>query len=144
MLTVESIMTPDPITVQPDTPLAEVIGRMKANDCRQMPVMAEGKLVGIISDRDIRLAMNSPLTLHERAQDQALLRDITAGTCMTPNPLTVEEPMPAVEAARLLKRYKFGGLPVMRGELLVGIVTVTDILNSYIGLLAVLGEKSAE
>ncbi|MBZ0276120.1 MAG: CBS domain-containing protein, partial [Anaerolineae bacterium] len=83
MLTVADIMTSNPITVERNTPLGEIIGLMKAHACRQLPVLDEGKLIGIITDRDVRLAMNSPLTLRERAQDQALLNNVTAEACMT-------------------------------------------------------------
>ncbi len=54
---------------------------------------------------------------------------------MTPHPLTVEASAPATLAADLLRTYKFGGLPVLDGGRLVGIVTVSDILASYIALL---------
>jgi acetoin utilization protein AcuB len=78
--------------------------------------------------------MNSPFVLHERADDEALLRNTTAADCMTSDPLTVEAGAPASAAADLLNSYKFGGLPVVRNGKLVGILTVTDILRSYITL----------
>lgn len=132
MLTVGDIMTRKPTTVHPDTPLREVIGLMKVRACRQLPVVDDHRLVGIITDRDIRLAMNSPLVLHERSDDLRLLNDTTADVCMTPNPMTIEASAPAKLAATLLQTYKFGALPVVDNGSLVGIVTTSDILHSYI------------
>lgn len=135
MLTVADIMTSNPITVERNTPLGEIIGLMKAHACRQLPVLDAGKLIGIITDRDVRLAMNSPLTLRERAQDQALLNNVTAEACMTTDPMTIDSTAPATLAASLMKTYKFGALPVVDNGTLVGIVATTDILASYIKLL---------
>jgi len=142
MLTVSDIMTPHPITIQRNMPLSTVIGLMKSHHCRQLPVVEEDRLVGIVSDRDVRLAMNSPLILHERADDQTLLTTTTAEACMTADPLTVTPDTPAAQAALLMKTYKFGALPVARNGRLVGIVTVSDILDSYMTLLAA-QEKAA-
>jgi CBS domain-containing protein len=79
--------------------------------------------------------MNSPLVLHERSEDVKLLNETTAETVMTSNPMTIAASAPARLAAALLQTYKFGGLPVLDNDQLVGIVTVSDILNSYIYLL---------
>ena len=135
MITVEDIMTRQPLTVNPETTLEEVIGLMKSRHCLHMPVVDEDKLVGIITDRDLRLAMNSPLVLHERADDLALLKVATAGVAMTPKPLTIGPNSPATLAAKLMRKHKFGALPVVDEGKLVGIVTVSDILDNYITIL---------
>lgn len=137
MITVADLMSAEPITVTTETSLETVIGLMKEHRCRQLLVTEAGKLVGIVTDRDVRLAMNSPLVLHERADDVALLRGVTAGVCMTPNPLTVKPDDSAAHAARLIRQYKFGALPVVEGTKPVGIVTISDLLGSYITLLQV-------
>lgn len=130
MLKVADLMTVEPETVTPETSLLEVLERMKATACRQMPVLDEdGQLVGIITDRDLRLAMNSPLVLHERSQDLALLGAATAGSVMTSRPQTVTPDTPAAQAAKILSTYKFGALPVVDQEVLVGIVSVSDFLD---------------
>lgn len=132
MLTVRDIMTQNPGTVKPDTPLQDVITRMKIAGCRQMPVLDDdGRLVGIVTDRDIRLAMNSPIVLHGRWQDEELLSRVTADSCMTPNPICVGPDTPAYRAAEMLSAYKFGALPVVEAGQLVGIITVTDFLDRF-------------
>lgn len=132
MLTVNDLMTVQPLTVPLSTSLREVIQLMKVEGCRQLPVLNEaGKLVGIITDRDVRLAMNSPFVLHERWQDETLLDTATAESCMTPNPLTVTPDTPAYRVAEMLSAYKFGALPVVENGELVGIISVTDFLERF-------------
>jgi acetoin utilization protein AcuB len=137
MLTVADIMTLKPAVVRANTVLGDVIGEMKLHGCRQLPVVDGEKLIGIITDRDVRLVMNSPLVLHERSEDLKLLKETTAETVMTPDPKTIEASAPAKLAATLLQTYKFGGLPVVDNGRLVGIVTVSDVLASYIFLLSI-------
>lgn len=131
MLTVNDLMTPIPNTVASSTHLRQVMEIMKTENCRQLPVLQDGKLVGILTDRDIRLVMNSPLVLHGRWQDEEILDQITAESCMTPNPMTVSPDTPAYRAANMLSIYKFGALPVVDDDTLVGIITVTDFLDYF-------------
>lgn len=130
MLTVRDLMTAKPDTVGPTASLREVLARMNRDGCRHLPVVEGGRLVGIITDRDVRLAVNSPLI----AEDQALHREeildgIEAQACMTREPVSVAPDTPAREAADLLRLYKFGGLPVLESGALVGIVTTVDFLR---------------
>ncbi len=131
MLTVNELMTAIPNTVTPRSTLRQVIELMKTQNCRQLPVLDNGKLVGIITDRDVRLVMNSPLVLHGRWQDDQILDNVSAENCMTPDPMTVSPDTPAYHAANLLSIYKFGALPVVDNGTLVGIITVTDFLNYF-------------
>jgi acetoin utilization protein AcuB len=131
MLTVADVMTPSPATITPEQTLHAAIQLMKFHACRQLPVLSDKRLVGIITDRDIRLAMHSPFVLHDRSDDQALLTNTIVEDCMTPDPLFIESSAPARVAADLLRTYKFGSLPVIREGRLTGIVTVSDILRSY-------------
>ncbi|KAA3656063.1 MAG: CBS domain-containing protein [Chloroflexi bacterium] len=132
MLTVNDLMTVIPNTVTVDTPLRNLIGLMKSQGYRQLPVLDKGKLVGIVTDRDVRLVMNSPVVLHGRWQDEDLLDKVTAESCMTPNPITVAPTTPAFRAAEMLGTYKFGAMPVVDEGELVGIITVTDFLEHFV------------
>ena len=129
MVTVNDLMTVIPSSVSPNTTMRTVIGVMKTEGCRQLPVLENGKLVGIITDRDVRLVMNSPVVLHGRWQDEELLDSVTAESCMTPNPITVAPNTPAYRAAEMLSIYKFGALPVLENDTVVGIISVTDFLE---------------
>ena len=132
MLTVNDLMTDVPNTITTDTPLRNVIGLMKTGGYHHLPVLEMGKLVGIITDRDVRLVMNSPMVMHERAQEEKMLANVTAESCMTTNPITVTSETAVSKAATLLRKYKFGALPVVDDGLLVGIITVTDFLDYFI------------
>jgi acetoin utilization protein AcuB len=133
---VREIMTKDPVTIGPKDTLRTAIQKMASVGCRRLPVVAEGRLVGIVADLDIREALNSPIILRERWQDEELMEHATVEACMTPNPLTVAPETPVIEAARLMRDRKVGGLPVMDGHRLVGIVTETDLLDALIKLLS--------
>src|SRR4051812_33150018 len=114
-MVVADIMTAKPATVRMNDPLRIAIQRMYDYSCRRLPVINEdGSLVGIITDRDTRLALHSPFVLHERWQDEALLDNVTVRECMTPHPITVEPTMDIEEAIRLMVTYRVGGLPVLR------------------------------
>jgi acetoin utilization protein AcuB len=131
MMTVNDLMTVIPYTVTPGTTLRQVVELMKTEGCRQLPVLDGGRLVGIVTDRDIRLVMNSPMVLQGRWQDEELLDNVSADSCMTANPMTVTPETPAYRAAKMLSLYKFGALPVVDDGLLVGIITVTDFLEYF-------------
>lgn len=131
MILVKELMTADPTAVTPDTVLRTIIGIMKQNGFRQLPVVVGEKLVGIVTDRDVRLAVNSPMIVHDRDEDLVILDEITAENCMTLNPVTTTPDVPASRAAEMLAVYKFGALPVVEGDRLVGIVTVTDFLKAF-------------
>ncbi|NCF65159.1 MAG: CBS domain-containing protein [Chloroflexi bacterium] len=131
MMTVNDLMTVIPYTVTPGTSLRQVIELMKTEGCRQLPVLEGGKLMGIVTDRDVRLVMNSPMVLHGHWQNEELLDTVSADSCMTANPMTVSPETPAYRAAKMLSLYKFGALPVVDDELLVGIITVTDFLDHF-------------
>ena len=135
MLSVSDIMTREPVTVNPETPLGEAIGLMKTTGCRQLPVVEGDQVIGMVTDRDVRLAMNSPLVLHEREDDYRLLNATPVKLIMAKDPVAIEADAPAQAAAEILRAYKFGALPVVNGKKLVGIVSVSDILDSYIQLL---------
>lgn len=132
---VEQVMTRDPVTVAPNDTVRLAIERMRERGCRRLPVVDNTKLVGIVTDRDLRRATNSPLVLRERWYDDFLLDHVTVRACMTANPFTVTPRTPMVDAAKLMRDRKIGGLPVVDGDKLVGIVTETDLLNYLIRLL---------
>lgn len=131
MLKVEDLMTVSPVYISPDTTLNEMMGIMKTHNYRQLPVLDNGKVVGIVTDRDIRLVMNSPVVLHDRQEDLKLFNTVTAESCMTANPISVTSDTPAYRAAEMLSIYKFGALPVVDNDELVGIISVTDFLDYF-------------
>ncbi len=132
---VEDIMTPNPLTVTPRNAIRSAVNLMREGGFRRLPVIDRGRLVGIITDRDLRRAANSPVVVREQWYDNFILDHIEVGSCMTPNPLTIEPDAPIAEAARIMRNHKIGGLPVVANEQLVGIITETDLLDFLIELL---------
>jgi len=133
---VRDVMTPRPVTVRPSDTLLTAKMRMEATRCRRLPVLDdEGRLVGIVTDRDLRLATHSPLILRERWEDELLLTRTEVDACMTSNPITVSADEPVEKAIDLLLEHTISGLPVLEGDRLVGIVTVTDLLRALRDLL---------
>lgn len=132
-------MTQEVITVAPSSSIGTAIALMREHGFRRLPVVEDDKLIGIVTDRDLRQATNSPLVLREVWYSEFLLEAIKVRACMTPNPMTVTPTTAVAEAARLLRRHKIGGLPVIEAEgsdRVVGMVTITDMLDCLIQLLA--------
>ncbi len=135
---VGNIMTTAVITIAPTSSIDAGIELMREHGFRRLPVVEEGRLVGIVTDRDLRQASNSPLVLRERWYNDFLLEAIKVRSCMTPQPITVTPTTSVGAAAALLRRHKIDGLPVVDDEetdRVVGIVTVTDMLDCLIELL---------
>ncbi len=132
---IRQIMTANPTTVGPQDVLRTAIEKMASVGCRRLPVVEQGRLVGIVADLDIRQALNSPIVLHERWQDEDLIEAAPVQACMTFDPVTVTPQTPVIEAAQLMRNRKIGGLPVLDEGRLVGIVTETDMLDALIELL---------
>jgi len=133
---VADIMIPSPVTVKPRNAIRTAINLMREGGYRRLPVVDRGRLVGIITDRDLRRAANSPFVVREQWYDNFILDHIEVGSCMTPNPLTIEPNAPIADAARVMRNHKIGGLPVVTEGQLVGIITETDLLDFLIELLA--------
>jgi len=124
------------ITIGPDQSLLVARERMRKHSIRRMPVVRDGQLVGMVTDRDVRQAWASPATALSTHELLYLLDKVTVAQIMTPKVVTVTPDTPLVEAARLLHAHKIGGLPVVEGKRVVGILTETDLLEVLIELLA--------
>lgn len=129
-------MSRHPITVRPDVSIHEALQIMRREKIRRLPVLDEnGKLVGIIAEKDLLYASPSSAKALNVYELQYLLAKLTVGDVMTRNVITVTEFTPLEEAARIMVDNKIGALPVMRGDQLVGIITETDIFKVFLELL---------
>lgn len=123
------------ISVQPSLPVNETLNLMKKEHIRRAPVIQDGKLVGIVSDKDLLNASPSPATTLSVWEMNYLLSKITVKDVMTKKVLTVHEDTPIEEAARILADNKIGGMPVLRGDKVVGIITETDLFKLFLELM---------
>lgn len=133
---VRELMTHQPVTVAPDTPVPDALRLMREKKVRRLPVLdRRGALVGIVSDKDLLHASPSPATTLAVWEIPELLSKLKVEKVMTRRVITVDEATPLEEAARVMADNKIGGLPVMRDDTLVGIITETDVFKSLLTLL---------
>lgn len=128
---VRDLMTTAPITVTPSTTVVEAKALMARCHIRHLLVVEDGRLLGILTDRDIRLNLASPATSLSVWELNYLLARLTVDQIMTKAVITVDPQADARSAARLMLEHKIGGLPVVDGRRLVGIVTETDLVRAF-------------
>ena len=127
---VRDLMSDKPITVEPATPMLDARQRMLEERIRHLIVVSGGRVVGIVTDRDIRLNLPSPATSLSVWEVNYLLAKLTVGDVMTRGVLVVSPERPAADAARILMTHKISALPVTEGDRLVGIVTESDFVRA--------------
>lgn len=123
------------ISIAPDMPIVDALTLMKREKIRRTPVVKDGKLVGIVSDKDLLNASPSPATSLSVWEMNYLLSKITVKDVMTKEVMTVTEDTPIEEAARIMVDNKIGGLPVVRGGDVIGIITETDLFKILVELM---------
>ena len=119
-------MTPMAISVAPGTPVAEARELMRRNRIRHLPVMEGERLVGIVTDRDIRLSLPSPATTLSVWEANYLVARLAVREVMTRSVITIDSDQPVADAVQLMLKHKIGALPVVEAERVVGIITETD------------------
>jgi acetoin utilization protein AcuB len=130
---VRDLMTAKPITVDPETPMLEARQRMVEERIRHLIVVEEARVVGIVTDRDIRLNLPSPATSLSVWELNFLLAKLTVGGVMSTGVLVVDPDRPIAEAARIMMEHKIGALPVVHEGRLIGIVTESDFVRAMAG-----------
>lgn len=129
-------MTKRPIITTPDTPIEEALKHMRESKVRRLPVVdKKGKLVGIITEKDLLYVSPSPATSLSIHELHYLISKIKVQDVMTKDVITATEYTPLEEAARVMADNKIGSLPVMRDDKLVGIITETDLFKVFLELL---------
>jgi acetoin utilization protein AcuB len=129
------------ITIGPKTSLEEALSVMTKQHIRRLPVVDQsGSLMGIVTELDLLKASPSAATSLSVWEIKSLLSTYPIEKIMTKEVFTVTEDMPLEEAARIMSDNKIGGMPVVRGESVVGIITETDIFKAF---LEVFGAREA-
>jgi acetoin utilization protein AcuB len=123
-------MTTDLITVTPGTPLVRARDLLREKNIKQLPVVdAKGRLVGILTDRDIKQAWASPATTLSIYELTYVLQKLTVESVMVTELITITPDATIERAARILHDRKIGSLPVVENDKLVGIITSTDLME---------------
>jgi len=129
---VKDWMTRDPIVITPETTLPEAHRIMAEHKIRRLPVVDNGKLVGIVTRGDIREASPSDATSLSIFELNYLLAKLAVKQIMTRKPVTVKPGTTVERAAQIMLEHKIGGLPVVEGGNLVGIITESDIFRMLV------------
>jgi acetoin utilization protein AcuB len=129
---ISSLMIPDPITIKENSSIEEAIELMKINAIRHLPVVSKGnRLDGFVTLADLKHGLIP-----------SMLGDISLKDLMIKNPIVVGPEDDIEIAAQLIYKHKIGGMPVVQNNRLVGIITATDILRTFIDMMGLLTASS--
>jgi len=129
-------MTPNPVTIAPTTMVTEAAITMKNNKFRRLPVVDNGKLVGIVTDRDLRDVSPSPATTLSIYELNYLLAKIQVNEVMKKEVITINVDATIEEAALLMYTNKIGGLVVVNAAGgVVGVITETDVFKCFVDVM---------
>ncbi len=129
-------MTPDPVTITPHDTIADAFALLRENKIRRLPVVDKGKLVGIMTERDLGEVSPSPATSLSIFEINYLLSKMTIDKVIKKQKLITIVPEAYVEEAALLMRQNgIGALPVVGDGRLVGIITESNIFDAFIEIM---------
>ncbi|MEZ4730168.1 MAG: CBS domain-containing protein [Caldilineaceae bacterium] len=126
------IMSTTVLCVDSLTTVTEAQAIMKEQRIRRLPVIDEGKLVGIVTQGDVRGALPSEVTTLNRAEQEYLMKQVKVSRMMHSEVITVAPETTLADAARLMVKYKIGGLPVVEAGNVIGMVTESDIFGTVV------------
>ncbi len=131
------------VTVSPETSIFKARELMDTRKVSQLPVTdGRAHLLGIVTDRDLRQAWASPATTLSIHELTYVLQKLTVGNIMTKKVITATPAMTIESAARLIHDHKFSALPVLKDDRLVGIITITDLLEVLLTALGMSEDSS--
>jgi acetoin utilization protein AcuB len=132
MMRVADLMSHVVVSVPGSTHVLDARALMLKERIRHLLVVDEGRLQGVVTDRDIRLNLPSPATSLSVWEINHLLARLAVADVMTKNVIVIDPMRDAREAARIMIDHKIGALPVLDGQKLVGIITETDLLRAFV------------
>src|SRR5919201_611464 len=129
---VRDLMTSTPLTIAPETSVQAASRLMQDQRLGHLPVCEDGRLVGLLSERDLRLVLPSPATSLAAHEVHYLLERLTVAEVMTRFPVTIGPDHTVTEAASRMLTHKVQALPVTENRRLVGILTRTHVLYAFL------------
>ena len=123
------------VTVTAETTIEAAREMLAGHKIRRLPVVDEDTVTGIISPRDLEKVLPSILDAEGASEEEYLSAHTTVKAVMTPSPVTVQPDDTLVEAIRKMRKHKIDGLPVVEGMKLVGILSITDVLDAFIAMM---------
>ena len=132
-------MTKDPITITESTSMIKAIHIMKERRFRRLPVVSDGRLVGMVTDRDLKEASPSKATSLDVHELYYLLAELQVKEIMSRNPVSVSQDDTVEHAAQIMLDHTISGLPVVDGSgKVVGIITQSDVFRAFMDIAGVL------
>jgi acetoin utilization protein AcuB len=136
-MVIEDVMSRSVVTLQPQQTLRDAIDLLRSKHIRHLPVVEGGKLVGIVSDRDVKRTTPSLVGGIERDEYDEALDTTKVSRFMTRDPITVSPGTSLKAAVAIFIEKKVGALPVIGADaVLEGIVTEIDLLRVFHGMLS--------
>jgi acetoin utilization protein AcuB len=129
MIKVSDWMSKEVLSVEAFDSIGTARRVMAKHRVNQLPVLDGDKVIGIVTDRDIRDAYPTSMMIHRGKEIDRFADSYTVEAVMTFNVITVQSETPLAHAVTLLRRHRIGSLPVVRKGQLVGIITRSDILD---------------
>jgi acetoin utilization protein AcuB len=128
---VKNVMTENPLTLGPDAPLREAVNLMRERKIRHLPVVEDGgRLVGMLTDRDVRHAALVPALAQHLPWELRRLKSLRIRDVMTWSVVTTRPEATLAQAGVTMFQRRIGSLPVVDDGRLVGILTETDVLSA--------------
>ena len=127
---VRDYMTPNPEALDVGSTLLDAALLLRRAELRHIPIMEDGHLVGVLTDRDVGRVAPSVLGRVSPQEYNRFFEETLLGKVMTRNPVSIAPEAPLAEAVELLHKNKLGCLPVLDGDSLIGIITVSDMLRA--------------
>lgn len=132
---IRDVMTKNPISVTESTSITDAKNLMKEKNISKLPVLnGNKKLVGLITKNDIAKASPSQATTLDMYEISSLLAKLTCGQFMTKKVISIDETQVVEEAARIMSDKNIGCLPVLKDDVLVGIVTESDLFQLFVSM----------
>ena len=132
---VEQWMTPAPKSVGSDVPIMEAMQLLRRGGYRRLPVVEGGRVIGIVTDRDLKEATPAATNTLSVYELNYLLSKLTVREVMTSPVVTVAQDDPVEQASLLMEHHKISGLPVVASGRLVGILSISDLLRAFVAML---------
>jgi len=126
------------VTLQVNEPLANAVEATASEQIRHLPILDGDRLVGMVSDRDIKQALPSAIIEGNKAEYDRVLRETPVRRIMRVSPITVGPSASLADVIRLMLDHRISAIPIVEGGKLVGLLTDTDVLQAFLELLETL------
>ena len=143
-LQVRDYMTANPETLDSSQSLLEAVLLLRKSGFRHVPILEDGRLAGVFTERDVWRFSPSLLLPTSQQDYNAVFEETQLGKVMSRNPDTISPDAPLSQALSLIMQSRHGCLPVMEADRVIGIITIRDMLRALYDLLAPIPSTTSE